>query len=314
MVGTERDLNGVRRHVRVTELRLAAIIFADMLNPGEVTAAADALFAGDPRPLLRMGAENPFLWPGPEGDPAGFSSGAFAAAFCNDMDTVWEPDDTIPTRRQEVRTRLRSPAVARLRSLLQGRHLAALPARAVSRLAIARPVHARGAPRFDGSGHPGAAAGSRPGPQRADRDQPQHQSRVPPGGSRGASRGRSHRPAGWSYCARDAKRFTCTLRTGSTVCPRTPAFTVAAPASFPRRADDAAPAHGSSRRCLTGCGSVGWPRLPFGPCSTPGPAKLSHPRGSRVRRRDAGWNLRVRLHRRGGGCAPLARCATGHAT
>lgn len=242
VVGTARDLDGVRRHVRVTELRLAAIIFADMLNPGEVAAAADALFAGDRRPLLRMGAENRFLWPGPEGDPAGFSSGAFAAAFCNDMDTVWEPGDTVPTRRQKFE-----------------RAFAALPARDFAPFSkstiswIFPPELCLGWPspdRFTPAVPRGATAPDIPVLQLAadlDLNVPIEINRniraVFPQVKVVVLQGAGHTPAGWSDCARlIAQQFIRSLRTGSTDCARTPAYTVAAPASFPRRAAEATPA------------------------------------------------------------------------
>ena len=242
VVGTARDLDGVRRHVRVTELRLAAIIFADMLNPGEVTAAADALFAGDPRPLLRMGAENRLLWPGPEGDPAGFSSGAFAAAFCNDMDTVWEPGDTVPTRRQKFE---------RAFAALQTRDFAPFSKDAISWLFP--PELCLGWPspdRFTPAVPRGATAPDIPVLQLAadlDLNVPIEINRniraVFPQVEVVVAHGAGHTPAGWSDCARlIAQRFIRTLRTGSTDCARTPAYTVAAPASFPRRAAEAAPA------------------------------------------------------------------------
>ena len=104
--GIARGLDGKRRHVRVGEVRLAAIVFASGLNAGELPAAADALRSGDPRPLLRLGAER-LLWVSGEAEPPlPFSEGAGAATMCNDLDTAWDREDPVPVRREKFRQHL----------------------------------------------------------------------------------------------------------------------------------------------------------------------------------------------------------------
>ncbi len=75
------------------------LIASDLLNDGELAAAATALADGDKAPLLRLGAEATAGGPGEPGDPAEDSAGDNAAAFCNDQDFVWDRTDPVPVRR-----------------------------------------------------------------------------------------------------------------------------------------------------------------------------------------------------------------------
>jgi pimeloyl-ACP methyl ester carboxylesterase len=69
-------------------------------NPVDLIAAAAALRAGDPQPLLDLAADNP-LWGLGSGDPEDFSSGDNAAAQCNDADFVWDRSDPIDVRQSK---------------------------------------------------------------------------------------------------------------------------------------------------------------------------------------------------------------------
>ena len=84
------------RRVTVDEALLAQIA-PDVLNGGELAAAATALDHGDAAPLLRLGAEA--TAGGDPDDPAVFSWGDNAAAFCNDTDFVWDRTDPVAVRR-----------------------------------------------------------------------------------------------------------------------------------------------------------------------------------------------------------------------
>ena len=96
--GVARGIDGKLHHVHVNETRLLEIAEANMLNAGELAAAADALAVGDEKPLLRLAAEIP-PGGGNAGDPALFSAGDNAAAFCNDSDFVWNRHDSVALRR-----------------------------------------------------------------------------------------------------------------------------------------------------------------------------------------------------------------------
>ncbi len=95
---TARDFNGTLRNVHVDEVTLINIATADILNPGQLAAASDALEAGDEQPLVRLAAEL-FFEGGEPDDPAFFSAGDNAAVFCNDADFVWQRGDPIGVRR-----------------------------------------------------------------------------------------------------------------------------------------------------------------------------------------------------------------------
>lgn len=241
-VGFARDLGGVRRRVRLTELRLATIVFGQQLNAGEVAAAAQAFFAGDRRPLLRLGAENRSVLPGGGDDPAQVSEGAFAAAFCNDLDPAWNREDPVPTRRSRF-----AQAFADLRPS----DFAPFSKLAVTRLYPPDLCLRWPAPdRFTPAVPRGAQAPDIPVLQLAgdfDLNVPIEINRniraVFPQARVVVLRGAGHIPTAWSDCARlVAHRFIRTLRVGNTDCARTPSYTMAAPSQFPRRAEQATPA------------------------------------------------------------------------
>ena len=97
--GMVRDAEGKPRRVKVTEVRLIGLVRDQMLNAGELAAAADALAAEDSKPLLRLGFESSLGGGGGPEDPAVYSEGDNAAAFCNDNDFVWDRSDPVRERR-----------------------------------------------------------------------------------------------------------------------------------------------------------------------------------------------------------------------
>lgn len=93
--GDAYDANGNLVHVRIDETYLLWYIIHSptgfFTSTGELPAAAVALFRGDPAPLLRLGAEGFFPWPGGEsGDPTNFSSAAHYATGCVDALEPWD--------------------------------------------------------------------------------------------------------------------------------------------------------------------------------------------------------------------------------
>ena len=95
LVGTGYDADGVAHHVRLGEEDLAFKLLFDKSGPqrtgAELPAAARALRAGDPVPLLRLAAENDFpLAPGDDGDPAQWSTASLNAAFCAEWPFGWD--------------------------------------------------------------------------------------------------------------------------------------------------------------------------------------------------------------------------------
>ncbi len=241
VVGFARGLDGERRRVRVDEVMLAAIVFGGTHNPGEIPAAAAALFRDDPRPLLRLAAET-FLWPGPEGDPAIFSFGANAAAFCNDQDTVWRRSDPVPVRQAKFEEAL----AARPSSQFDPFSKSAITHLFPPDLCLHWPAPDRFTPAVPR----GATAEGFPVLQLAgdlDGNVPRQATRkirtVFPQAEVLTVTGSPHTPGAWSDCARTvAQRFLRTLRTGDTDCARTPSFVAAAVAELPRTASRAAQA------------------------------------------------------------------------
>ena len=92
--GTARDADNARRRVRIGEgrlpWRLLSSDFGGFVAPSEIGAAADALRAGDKRPLLRLAAENAGKFFVDEGDPEVFSVGDNFARYCNDNPMPWD--------------------------------------------------------------------------------------------------------------------------------------------------------------------------------------------------------------------------------
>lgn len=105
--GRAADADGHVRHLVVDQAEVANIIrtydFNSVYsNPIDLVAASLALQRGDPRPLLRLAANNP-LWGLDQGDPKVFSAGDNLATQCNDADFVWNRTDPIDVRRAKYR-------------------------------------------------------------------------------------------------------------------------------------------------------------------------------------------------------------------
>lgn len=103
--GTGRDVNGRAHHLRVTEGRVAMLLWNDAgayLNQSEIVAAAQALRHGDRAPLLRLAAENdtPFFHDDPS-DPKIFSLADNSARFCTDQTFAWDKQASESERRTQ---------------------------------------------------------------------------------------------------------------------------------------------------------------------------------------------------------------------
>ncbi len=238
VVGVARGTDGRRRRVRVNEVVLASIVFAHPLNAGEIPAAAAALADDDPRPLLRLGAETA-VWPGPEGDVATFSAGDNAAAFCNDLDTVWRRSDPEPVREAKYEEALEARpssefapfSKSALTHLFPPDLCVQWPAPDRFTPAVPRGTSATGFPVLQLTGD---LDGNVP-------RQAAHKIRsVFPQVQVVDLQGSPHTPGAWSDCARAiARHFLRTLQTGDTGCARTPSFVGAAVAEAPRTASEA---------------------------------------------------------------------------
>lgn len=104
LVGKARDADGTLRRVRVDGLLIEQLsgdgsfyyaIYRDLL------AAGRAYERGDPRPLLRLGAESVAAYE-PSADPSGYSQGAYAAVACHDYPNLWDKQAGLEGRREQL--------------------------------------------------------------------------------------------------------------------------------------------------------------------------------------------------------------------
>ena len=70
-------------------------------STGELLAAAESLWHGDSRPLLRLGAEGYFPLTGDSGDPTIYSAGAGLATACVDAELPWNWSALVPERMEQ---------------------------------------------------------------------------------------------------------------------------------------------------------------------------------------------------------------------
>jgi pimeloyl-ACP methyl ester carboxylesterase len=104
LVGRARDADGTLRQVRVDGRLIEQLsgdgsfyyaIYRDLL------AAGRAHERGDPRPLLRLGAESEAAYE-PSSDPSGYSEGAYAAVACHDYPGLWDKQAGFKERREQL--------------------------------------------------------------------------------------------------------------------------------------------------------------------------------------------------------------------
>jgi pimeloyl-ACP methyl ester carboxylesterase len=102
--GYAYDANGNLQHVVLDENALLSYVIDNntgrYASTGEVLAAADSLWLGDPAPLLRLGAEGLPMSPD-WGDPTGWSAGAFNARSCVDGTQPWDWSKPVSKRSQQ---------------------------------------------------------------------------------------------------------------------------------------------------------------------------------------------------------------------
>jgi pimeloyl-ACP methyl ester carboxylesterase len=103
--GDSHDASGNPLHVRVDERTLLdfalyqSALHGNYTTQNEVLAAYASLKQGDAVPLLRLAAEGFFtIDPTDQGDPTGFSLGAFYATGCSDVGESFEWSDGVPER------------------------------------------------------------------------------------------------------------------------------------------------------------------------------------------------------------------------
>jgi pimeloyl-ACP methyl ester carboxylesterase len=104
LVGRARDADGTLRRVRVDGLLIEQLagdgsyynaIYRDLL------AAGRAHEQGDPRPLLRLGAESVAAYE-PSTDATGYSEGAYSAVACHDYPNLWDKQASFRERREQL--------------------------------------------------------------------------------------------------------------------------------------------------------------------------------------------------------------------
>jgi len=104
LTGRARDADGA-----VQPVRMDGAAFGQLVNDAgygyaiyrDLLAAGRAYEAGDPKPLLRLAAED--LTSVAAGAPASYSEGAYAAVACHDYPTIWSTASTVARRRAELR-------------------------------------------------------------------------------------------------------------------------------------------------------------------------------------------------------------------
>jgi pimeloyl-ACP methyl ester carboxylesterase len=120
--GYAYDANGNLQHVVLDENALLNYVILNntgrYASTGEILAAADSLWLGDPAPLLRLGAEG-FPISHDWGDPTGWSAGAFVARFCVDMTQPWDWSKPVSARSQQFAEAV-GPSLPVLRAFHQG--------------------------------------------------------------------------------------------------------------------------------------------------------------------------------------------------
>lgn len=100
--GDAYDAHGNLVHVLMDENGLLNWVIdnptGNFASTGEILAAATALSHGDPRPLLRLGAENQFQMVANNGDPSVYSAAAEYASGCVDANQTFEWNTAASTR------------------------------------------------------------------------------------------------------------------------------------------------------------------------------------------------------------------------
>ena len=104
LVGTGVDSSGTAYRVRLTGARLAQLMYDATYTftiYRDLPAALEAYESGDPAPLLRLAAEDSFVYGG-GGDPRYYSEGAYAAIACHDYPTIWDRSASAAERRRQL--------------------------------------------------------------------------------------------------------------------------------------------------------------------------------------------------------------------
>ena len=239
VVGDALDSSNHLRHVVVDDTELAVIIHSSDKNTAQLASAAQALSAGDPVPLLRLGADSPIGLNADSGNPLYFSYGDTFAAFCNDVDAPWDRSSSITDRK-----------------LAYDAYIASLPEEAFAPLTVQgwvgfsfpdQCIRWPAPDRFVPAVPPGAVFPNTPTLVLSgdlDTNVPTPSSQMVadefPNATLVIIEGAGHTPMGYSDCADEiAATFVETLLVGDTTCASEPSFVWAVIPSFPVRASDA---------------------------------------------------------------------------
>ncbi|MGZ8612033.1 MAG: alpha/beta fold hydrolase [Actinomycetota bacterium] len=104
LVGVGVDSSGTAYRVRLTGSRLAQLMYDAtyvFTIYRDLPAALEAYERGYTAPLLRLAAEDSFVWGG-GGDPRFYSEGAYAAIACRDYPTIWDRSAPVAERRRQL--------------------------------------------------------------------------------------------------------------------------------------------------------------------------------------------------------------------
>lgn len=244
------EISGLGPQNVVVDERALVDLSADLLNQGELAAAAQSFHAGDPLPLLRLAGEAA-LYQFEPADPAQDSAGNNVAVNCNDQDFVWNRTDSIPVRQrkyQEALVALGADAFAPFSEAAWSDHFLTdyclrWPAPDRFTPAVAAGATVRSMPVLILSGD-------------LDTDVPTRTTeellRVFPKATVVPIPGAAHPAAGWSQCARElVHEFVRTRRVSGTC--TDPAFVLATTSSFPAtaaQAPKATPSRGDASTAL----------------------------------------------------------------